>query len=72
MTRDLSDRAPTSPPPFYVEGAWLVAGVLSVYIVGYRVLRFTGYFDLATLPWGSDGKTLVHVLYWPLEWFRHL
>ena len=50
----------------------VLLSLLAVYFLGYLVLRLVGYFDLATLPWSSQERGWLYLLYWPLEWLRHL
>jgi hypothetical protein len=71
MTRDVSDLAATKAQS-HSGALWILLIVSSLYFIGYVVLVFMGYFDLATLPWGSRKQNMLDVLYWPLQWLRHL
>ncbi len=54
------------------HAAGVAVTLLAVYLLGYAVLCWLDYFDLARLPYAPHTDDWLYQIYRPLEWLRHL
>src|SRR2546427_819227 len=54
------------------HAAGVAVTLLALYLLGYAVLCWLDYFDLARLPYAPHTDDWLYQIYRPLEWLRHL